>query len=203
MSKTMIGLDPLAWLTPDASNTSSKKKKAKKKVAKKKVKKKVVAKKNVSKKKVSKKKTASKKEMSKKKIDKHNTRKNKVVIDEVSTQQPVINVSVESSDDSNTVETETSEIKENSVMDSIVKLRDVQDISQVAELHQQLTTLINNTDIVFDGAEVERIDAASLQLLSCVFKQAQKYGTRVSWQASSDSLKKAANLLGLTDVLEL
>lgn len=91
----------------------------------------------------------------------------------------------------------------NPVSDSIFKLNDVQDISQVGELHKRLSGLLNETDIVFDGADVERIDTASLQLLSSVFMHADTYGNTVSWQSSSDALKKSANLLGLTQILRL
>ena len=58
-------------------------------------------------------------------------------------------------------------------------------------------------EVVFDGSDVERIDAASLQLITCIFKQAEEYGSKVSWQASSDALKKASQLLGLTKALDL
>lgn len=91
----------------------------------------------------------------------------------------------------------------NPVSDSIIKLNDVQDISQVGELHKRLSGLLNETDIVFDGADVERIDTASLQLLTSVFMHAETYGSSVSWQSSSDALKKSAYLLGLTQVLKL
>ncbi len=198
MSKTMIGLDPLAWLSPDKSSAASKKKPVKKKLAKKKpAKKKVIRKKaenKVAKKKVSKKKVARKKVARKKVVTKQ---KKPVVVEKI--EQAVITPVIEPQ----VVETEANKTEENPVMGSVIKLNDIQDISQVAELQQQIVVLMNNSDIIFDGGEVERIDAASLQLLTCAFKQANKYGSKVSWQASSDALKKAAELLGLKEELRL
>ncbi len=188
MSKTMIGLDPLAWLSEDKETAVSKKKAKKKTASKKKVAKKKVAKKKVAKKKVSKKQSSKKKVVvknastNKKRSEKKNEKTVEILVKE---------------------EPETTDIKETSVVNSVIKLNDIQDISQASDLHQQIMALINESDIVFDGGEVERIDAASLQLLTCVFKQAEKYGNRVSWQASSDILKKSAELLGLVEMLEL
>lgn len=91
----------------------------------------------------------------------------------------------------------------NPVNNSVIKLSDVQDISQVGELHKRLSSLLNETDIIFDGADVERIDTASLQLLTSVFMHAETYGSNVSWQSSSDALKQSAKLLGLTQILRL
>ncbi len=196
MSKTMIGLDPLAWLSPDKSSAASKNKPAKKKSAKKKVAKKKTAKKKVQSK-VTKKKVAKKKVVSKKAVHKKAPQKASEVVKKV--KLPIVELVAEPQ----TMEAETNETEENPVMGSVIKLNDVQDISQVGELQQKIVALMNDSDIVFDGSEVERIDAASLQLLTCVFKQAEKYGSKVSWQASSDALKKAAELLGLTEDLSL
>lgn len=210
MSKTMIGLDPLAWLSPGKSSAASKKKPAKKKPSKKKVAKKKAAKKKVlnkvikkkvAKKKVAKKKVAKKKVVSKKTVHKKVPQKVSEVVEEV--ELPIVELVAEPAVEPQTMEAETNETEENPVMGSVIKLNDVQDISQVGELQQQIVALMNSSDIVFDGSEVERIDAASLQLLTCAFKQAEKYGSKVSWQASSDALKKAAELLGLTEELSL
>jgi len=97
-------------------------------------------------------------------------------------------------------ETET---EENSVSGSIIKLNDVQDISLVGDLHKQVSALLNDSDIVFDGSDVERIDTASLQLLSSVFIHAKTYGNKVSWQGSSTALEQSASLLGLSQILRL
>jgi len=93
--------------------------------------------------------------------------------------------------------------EETPVSDSTIKLNEVQDISQVAELHKKVAAILNSQDIVFDGSDVERIDASTLQLITCAFKQADKYGNKVSWHDSSEALKKSASLLGLTEILNL
>ena len=159
----------------------------------------------------------AKKKVAKKKVTKKKVAKNKVALttavkntppEKIPHKKPVNikeaeQVAVTPVVEQQVMETETSEIEENPVMGSVIKLNDVQDISQVAELQQQIENLMNNADIIFDGGAVERIDAASLQLLTCAFKQAGKYGSKVSWQASSDTLKKSAELLGLTEHIGL
>jgi len=110
---------------------------------------------------------------------------------------------VENNVQENEPETQQVKSEETPVSDSTIKLDEVQDISQVAELHRKVAVILNSQNIVFDGTDVERIDASTLQLITCVFKQAEKYGNKVSWQGSSDALKKSASLLGLTEILNL
>ena len=104
-----------------------------------------------------------------------------------------------------TTETESTPLasEETTVSDTTIRLSEVQDISQVAELHRQVSNFINSDDFTLDGSAVERIDASTLQLITCAFIQADKYGNKVSWSSSSDALKKSAKLLGLEKVLAL
>jgi len=206
MSKSMIGLDPLAWLSPNADDeknktkkkTSSKKKASSQKTSKKKVSsKKEVIKKSSANKKVVKKGIVKKKVTSKKKVEL------KVVEKEVEEVIEAKAKPVEELTEIIEVANIESETEETPVLDSVIKLNSAQDISQAAELHKQVIALINDSDIIFDGGEVERIDAASLQVLTATFRQAEKYGSKVSWQAPSDALKKSAELLGLTEILNL
>ena len=255
MAKSMIGLDPLAWLSPtgatpkkksksksaSAKKKVTKKKATKKKIAKKKVsaknksvtKKKVIAKKkNADKKKISvKSKAISKKKVSKKSVAKKGNASPKTkrpikqeqplnTNSEImfsSYQDVIVDVTEELPSNDTVDEIQAVELKEQEieseikqvkseetpVSDSTIKLGEVQDISQVAELHQKVATILNSQDIFFDGSDVERIDASTLQLITCAFKQADKYGNKVSWQGSSDALKKSASLLGLTEILNL
>lgn len=99
--------------------------------------------------------------------------------------------------------TETEPESEEKAVSETVTLSNVQDISMVTELHKQVGELINAQDVVFDGSAVERIDAASLQLIACAFKQAEKYDNKVTWQGKSEALIKSAGLLGLTEALNL
>lgn len=97
----------------------------------------------------------------------------------------------------------TTENEESPVTDSTIKLNDVLDISHVGELYTQISSLLNESDITFDGGDVERIDTSSLQLLSSVFIHADKYGSNVSWKTTSDALENSAKLLGLTKILKI
>jgi len=244
MAKSMIGLDPLAWLSPTSAtpkkkskskSSSAKKKVAKKKTAKKKVaknnviaknksvtKKKVVAKKKVSakskavsKKNVSKKSNASPKTKTPIKQEQPLNTNSEIMLS--SYQDVIVDVTEELPSNDTVDEIQALELNEEQiepeikqvnpeetpVSDSTIKLDEVQDISQVAELHKKVAAILNSQDIVFDGSDVERIDASTLQLITCAFKQADKYGNKVRWQGSSDALKKSASLLGLTEMLNL
>jgi len=229
MSKSMIGLDPLAWLVPDSGSATTKKKKSKtkKKTAKKKtaakskIAKKNVDQKQVTKKKIVTKKTAKKKVVAKNKINakkKTNSKRNvikKVSVNKVEFIQEVVEPQVVEIIEPEIVEIVDSNVsaeeanarniesEEPTVTDSTIKLAEVQDISLAEELHNKVASLINTADIIFDGTEVERIDGSSLQLIACAFKQAEKYGNKVSWRGSSDALKESARLLGVPNIIGL
>ncbi len=57
--------------------------------------------------------------------------------------------------------------------------------------------------VEFDGGVVERVDTAILQLLLTFFREMRLAGVKVGWKASSENLKKSANLLGVAKELDL
>jgi len=142
--KSMIGLNPLAWLKDDADVET------------------VEENKTVSKAK-SKKKTAAKK---------------------------------------TTAKAKTSKAKK-STKDTVFEIQAVQDISTVTAIQSDLKALLSNEKIILDGKQVERIDAASLQLIYSFIEEARVKGVAVAWRSPSDVLTHNAKLLGMEEALQL
>lgn len=63
--------------------------------------------------------------------------------------------------------------------------------------------LLSNEKVIFDGAQIERIDAASLQLFYAFISEAKINDVEVAWRSPSEALIKSANLLGIEDALQL
>lgn len=85
-----------------------------------------------------------------------------------------------------------------------VNLRSVLDISKTSELREQLMDLLESgTPTVLNAAEIERIDAAALQLLSAYTTAADAAGIRFQWTEVSPALQQAAQLTGLADSLHI
>ncbi len=70
-------------------------------------------------------------------------------------------------------------------------------------LMAELLRALDERAIVLDGQAVQRIDTAALQLLALFRREVNTRGGTVSWRGPSDALHEAANLLGLTTLLEL
>jgi len=81
---------------------------------------------------------------------------------------------------------------------------DILDISRVGEFHSQLTAALGKGgEIVIDAAELGRIDAAALQLLTAFFQDAAARKVTAKWNTPSDALIRSAGLLGLSTELGL
>jgi len=57
--------------------------------------------------------------------------------------------------------------------------------------------------LLLDGEQVERIDAASLQLFYSFIEEARVKGVDVAWRSPSDVLSNNAKLLGMEEALQL
>lgn len=72
------------------------------------------------------------------------------------------------------------------------------DIAQAGALHGTLTAALDATaPILLDGAQVQRLDTAVLQLLHAFVRSAHRRGLSVEWQAYSEPLAEGARLVGL------
>lgn len=87
--------------------------------------------------------------------------------------------------------------------DTVFEIQAVQDISSVAELHEEMKKLFKNEKIILDGQQIERIDAASLQLILSFIQEANVNNVDVAWRSPSEALSNSAKLLGMEDALQL
>jgi ABC-type transporter Mla MlaB component len=77
-------------------------------------------------------------------------------------------------------------------------------IDQVSALHAQLIDVLDVPDPVqFDGEKVQRIHTAALQLFCCFCSDRGRQGRGFGWQRPSESLRRAAALLGMTTLLQM
>jgi len=89
-------------------------------------------------------------------------------------------------------------------MEMVIECNDALDISLVSDFKVILQQASGqNSPIVLDASQLERIDGAGLQLVTAFFQEATESGLSVSWRNPTDALIYAANLTGLKDVLQL
>jgi len=87
--------------------------------------------------------------------------------------------------------------------DKVFELQSVQDISAVAELHEELKTLFKHEKVILDVSNIERIDTTSLQLLYAFIEEAKVNNVEVAWRSPSEAMTNSVNLLGMEEVLHL
>ena len=77
-------------------------------------------------------------------------------------------------------------------------------LASAAELKETLCELLGRSGTVaLDGAAVERIDTATLQLLAAFVRDRRLAGGTLQWRATSPALRSAAQLLGMEAMLLL
>ena len=96
--------------------------------------------------------------------------------------------------------TAKSEVKEE---ENVFEIQSVQDISVVAELHEELKKLFKYEKVILDVAKVERIDTSSLQLLYAFIQEAKINNVEVAWRSPSEAMTNSTNLLGMEEALQL
>lgn len=78
------------------------------------------------------------------------------------------------------------------------------DITAAQELYSRLLgALEDRQSVVFNMAQVERIDTAIMQMLCAFVRDAQTIGVAVQWQQASPALWQAAELLNVAAHLAL
>ena len=85
----------------------------------------------------------------------------------------------------------------------VFEIQSVQDISSVAGLHDELKSLFKHEKVILDGSNVDRIDAASLQLLFAFIQEAKINEVDVAWRSPSEAMTRSVNLLGMEEALQL
>lgn len=85
-----------------------------------------------------------------------------------------------------------------------IMLDSVQNIQNVAQLHERLQTALDNGNkIDIDASAITTIDTATLQLLLVLKQTAIKLHKDVSIDFPSERFIEAANLLGLAELLDV
>ena len=97
-----------------------------------------------------------------------------------------------------------SKLKSSSSDKNIVDCGDSLLISTAADFSQQLKSALGKGgEVILDAANLQRIDAVSLQLCTAFFNDAAARKVSVKWISPSDALVKSASLLGLSKQLGL
>ena len=87
---------------------------------------------------------------------------------------------------------------------TIIECEDVLDVSLLVDFKALLEQAAEqDAPIVLEAAKLERIDAASLQLIYSFFEKVESNGGEISWSNPSEQLVSAAELLGMKDALHL
>lgn len=76
-------------------------------------------------------------------------------------------------------------------------------LAGVSALRTVLLGAVKQRVSLLDGAGVERVDATALQLLVAFHREATANDHEIRWAGASDTLREAAELLGLTRLLDL
>ena len=86
----------------------------------------------------------------------------------------------------------------------VVDLGNSLDISHVRPIWEKLNEAIEKaSSVVLKADQVEVADTPGLQMLSVVFIDIKGQGLDVRWDGVAESVRQAAELLGLTKHLEL
>lgn len=87
---------------------------------------------------------------------------------------------------------------------TLIELDKISDISKVEALHEKLEALLGSAASVdIDAARVERIDTATLQLLTVFFCALDRHHLQARILSPSRTFADTARLLGLADALNL
>ena len=90
------------------------------------------------------------------------------------------------------------------IASTVIKLDANLGIEQAAALHETLKQRVDDADLVqFDASELQRIHTAALQLFCLFCRDRRSAGHSVEFLRPSESLRKAAALLGATTLLQL
>ncbi len=76
-------------------------------------------------------------------------------------------------------------------------------IREVGEFRAHLLQALPATDVVLDASALTKIDTAGVQLLLAFVRDRKRAGVRTRWEAVPDSIRLAAQRLGLSAELQL
>ncbi len=86
----------------------------------------------------------------------------------------------------------------------LIKLQSSITIRDIAELMEELNNISpDETELVFESDQVEKVDTAALQLLLGFYLFAIEGGKKVIWDKPSEAFCHAVELLGMKDIVNL
>ena len=88
--------------------------------------------------------------------------------------------------------------------EKVIDCGDALGISGVGDLHTEIIMeLSEGNKIQFDVSQIERIDAAALQLIYAFYKEALANDQPLVWNAPSEVFVRSAKLLGLAELMNI
>lgn len=85
-----------------------------------------------------------------------------------------------------------------------IKLNSALTIRDITELMEELNNIGDDkNELIFESEQVERVDAAAMQLLVGFYLFAVDAGKNVIWDKPSEALCNAVRLLGLNEVINI
>jgi ABC-type transporter Mla MlaB component len=100
-------------------------------------------------------------------------------------------------------EIETTDNNESDCSEVVVELGSALGMREVEAVFEQLKAVSEDQPVIFNAPELERVDAAGLQLLAAYCQQASALGNAPQWRQSSESLCRAAELVDLSSAMNL
>ena len=84
----------------------------------------------------------------------------------------------------------------------VIDCGDALNIAGVGDLYAELLTLLaEGKPVAIDVSKIERIDAASLQMLYAFSKEAAEQGNPLGWDNPSEAFCSSVKLLGLAQMM--
>ncbi|RKZ89484.1 MAG: hypothetical protein DRQ39_00635 [Gammaproteobacteria bacterium] len=81
---------------------------------------------------------------------------------------------------------------------------DALSIADVGDLYAELLVLLaEGKTVQFDASQLERVDAAALQVLYAYSKEAVSNGNPLIWDQASEAFCRSARLLGLAQLMNI
>lgn len=88
--------------------------------------------------------------------------------------------------------------------ETVIECGETLGIADVGDLYARLLTEVAEGNVMrFDISQLERVDAAALQMLYAYSKEAEKQGHTLRWDAPSEAFLRSARLLGLASVMNI
>ncbi len=88
--------------------------------------------------------------------------------------------------------------------DQVIDCGDALSIADVGDVYAKLLTpLAENKSVKIDCSQIERIDAAGIQMLYAFSKEAAAHGHPLNWEQPSEAFVRSARLLGLAELMNI